>query len=143
MDGRTEGRTSRNSPLCSTGHRPLGAAAQKVCKILVFPLSNSMTPDQRTDGPMDGRTKHLIELRVRNWKRPRRHMRTRADLSINQSIRQYLNAQILTLPTPYIFILYSHKNRNRFLVLNRTLRFRPMGRENRCQGKPRRKSVDQ
>ena len=29
-DGRTEGRTSGNSPLCPTGHRPFGAAAQKV-----------------------------------------------------------------------------------------------------------------
>ena len=28
-DGRTEGRTSGNSPLCPTGHRPFGAAAQK------------------------------------------------------------------------------------------------------------------
>ena len=28
-DGRTEGRTSRNSPLCPTGHRPFWAAAQK------------------------------------------------------------------------------------------------------------------
>ena len=26
-EGRKEGRTSRNSPLCSTGHRPFGAAA--------------------------------------------------------------------------------------------------------------------
>ena len=29
MDGWTEGRTSGNSPLCPTGHRPIGAAAQK------------------------------------------------------------------------------------------------------------------
>ena len=33
MDGRTEGwtegRTYGNSPLCPTGHRPFGAAAQK------------------------------------------------------------------------------------------------------------------
>ena len=28
-DGRTDGRTYGNSPLCSTGHRPFGAAAQK------------------------------------------------------------------------------------------------------------------
>ena len=28
-DGRTYGRTSGNSPLCPTGHRPFGAAAQK------------------------------------------------------------------------------------------------------------------
>ena len=28
-DGQTEGRTSGYSPLCSTGHRPCGAAAQK------------------------------------------------------------------------------------------------------------------
>ena len=28
-DGRTEGWTSRNSPLCPTGHWPFGAAAQK------------------------------------------------------------------------------------------------------------------
>ena len=38
MEGRTEGRkdgrTSGNSPLCSTGHRPFGAAAQKVAKVL-------------------------------------------------------------------------------------------------------------
>ena len=30
MDGRTEGQTSGNSPLCSTGHRLFGAAAQIV-----------------------------------------------------------------------------------------------------------------
>ena len=29
-DGHTDGRTSGNSPLCPTGHRPFGAAAQKV-----------------------------------------------------------------------------------------------------------------
>ena len=29
-DGRMEGRTSGNSPLCPTGHQPFGAAAQKV-----------------------------------------------------------------------------------------------------------------
>ena len=28
-DGRTDGWTSGNSPLCPTGHRPFGAAAQK------------------------------------------------------------------------------------------------------------------
>ena len=28
-EGRTDGRTYGNSPLCSTGHRPFGAAAQK------------------------------------------------------------------------------------------------------------------
>ena len=28
-DGKTEGRTSRNSPLCPTGQWPFGAAAQK------------------------------------------------------------------------------------------------------------------
>ena len=28
-DGRKDRRTSQNSPLCSTGHRPFGAAAQK------------------------------------------------------------------------------------------------------------------
>ena len=28
-DGRTDVRTSGNSPLCPTGHRPFGAAAQK------------------------------------------------------------------------------------------------------------------
>jgi len=28
-DGRTYGRTYGNSPLCPTGHRPFGAAAQK------------------------------------------------------------------------------------------------------------------
>ena len=28
-DGRKDGRTYGNSPLCSTGHRPFGAAAQK------------------------------------------------------------------------------------------------------------------
>ena len=31
-DGRTDGRTYGNSPLCSTGHRPFGAAAQKTKK---------------------------------------------------------------------------------------------------------------
>ena len=28
-DGQTDGRTYGNSPLCPTGHRPFGAAAQK------------------------------------------------------------------------------------------------------------------
>ena len=28
-DGHTDGRTCGNSPLCPTGHRPFGAAAQK------------------------------------------------------------------------------------------------------------------
>ena len=55
-DGRKDGRTSGNSPLCPTGHRPFGAAAQKVSKTLVFPLFNSMTTDRRTDGRTDGRT---------------------------------------------------------------------------------------
>ena len=35
-DVRTDVRTSGNSPLCPTGHRPFGAAAQKVSKILIF-----------------------------------------------------------------------------------------------------------
>jgi len=40
---------------------------QKVSKTLVFPLFNSMTmTDKRTNGRTDGRTKPLIELRVRN-----------------------------------------------------------------------------
>ena len=29
MDGLKDGRTTKNSPLCPTGHRPFGAAAQK------------------------------------------------------------------------------------------------------------------
>ena len=33
MDGRTDGQTSGNSPLCPTGHRPFGAAAQKGIKL--------------------------------------------------------------------------------------------------------------
>ena len=44
---------------------------QKVSKMLVFPLFNSMTmtdgpTDQRTDGRTDGQTKPLTELLVRN-----------------------------------------------------------------------------
>ena len=35
-DGRTEGPTSRNAPLCPTGHRPLGAAAQKGTPIYIL-----------------------------------------------------------------------------------------------------------
>ena len=33
MDGRTDGQTSGNSPLCPAGHRPFGAAAQKGIKL--------------------------------------------------------------------------------------------------------------
>ena len=45
---------------------PMLKHTQKVSKTLVFPLFNSMTMDQWTDGWTDGRTKPLIELRVRN-----------------------------------------------------------------------------
>ena len=38
---------------------------QKVSKTLVSPLFNSMTA---SDGPTDGQTKPLIEMRVRNYK---------------------------------------------------------------------------
>ena len=65
-DGRTYGRTSGNSPLCPTGHRPFGAAAQKVSKTLVSLFFDSIITDRRTDGPTDRRTKPLIELCVRN-----------------------------------------------------------------------------
>ena len=51
-DRRRYERTSRNSPLCPTGHQPFGAAAQKVSKTLV-PLFNLMTLDQWTDRWMD------------------------------------------------------------------------------------------
>ena len=34
-DGRTDVRTYGNSPLCPTGHRPFGAAAQKGCFRLI------------------------------------------------------------------------------------------------------------
>ena len=37
MDGRMDGRTYENSPLCPTGHRPFGAAAQKVVLKLKVP----------------------------------------------------------------------------------------------------------
>ena len=32
-DGQKDGQTSGNSPLCSTGHRPFGAAAQKAFNV--------------------------------------------------------------------------------------------------------------
>ena len=35
-DGRRYGRTYKNSPLCPTGHRPFGAAAQKVPEGLYY-----------------------------------------------------------------------------------------------------------
>ena len=66
MDGRTYGRTSGNSPLCPTGHRPFGAAAQKASKMLVFPTFRLMSTDQQTDQWTVGRPKPLTELRVRN-----------------------------------------------------------------------------
>ena len=51
-DGRKDGRTYGNSPLCSTGHRPFGAAAQKVSNTLVFPvlrLDHYTPTDQHID----------------------------------------------------------------------------------------------
>ena len=46
-DGWTDRRMSGNSPLCPTGHRSFGAAAQKASKTLIFPLFDSCSP---TDG---------------------------------------------------------------------------------------------
>merc|ERR1712105_584897 len=58
-------RTSGNSPLCPTGHRPFGAAAQKASKTLVCPLFDSITStDQRTNGLTDQRTERPKDQRT-------------------------------------------------------------------------------
>ena len=46
-EGRTEGRTSGNSPLCPTGHRPFGAAAQKVDDEELRVISDSDVEEMR------------------------------------------------------------------------------------------------
>ena len=46
--------------------RPSVADGWAGAEIRVFPLFNSSVTDQPTDRPTDGRTKPLIELRVRN-----------------------------------------------------------------------------
>ena len=60
--GRMEGQTAAgNRPLCSTGHRPFGAAAQKVSETLkfsTFRLDHYGPTDRRMDGPTDGQS-HL------------------------------------------------------------------------------------
>ena len=46
--------------------RPSVADGWAGAEMRVFPLFNSITTDQPTNRPTDGRTKPLIELRVRN-----------------------------------------------------------------------------
>ena len=46
--------------------RPSVADGWAGAEMRVFPLFNSSVTDQPTDQPTDGRTKPLIELRVRN-----------------------------------------------------------------------------
>ena len=46
--------------------RPSVADGWAGAEICVFPLFNSSVTDRPTDQPTDGRTKSLIELRVRN-----------------------------------------------------------------------------
>ena len=59
-----DGWAGASNPHPHPNQGPTLKRAQKVSKTLVF---NSITmTDQRTDGPTDGRTKPLIELRVRN-----------------------------------------------------------------------------
>ena len=48
--------------------RPSVADGRAGAEMRVFPLFDSMVTDGRTDGPTNGRTKPLIELRVRNYR---------------------------------------------------------------------------